>query len=169
MNKALAALLMVLMASCSAPETPQQGNTVTALNKSEYAGRWVVINYWAKWCKPCIKEIPELNALDKKYKQVAVLGVNYDGNEDDELQTQIIALEIEFPTLLEDPSSALGISLPSVLPTTLILNPDGSLVATLVGPQTLESLALATGQIGMPATESTSGDALDREPQSHQP
>ena len=67
MNKALAALLMVLMASCSAPETPQQGNTVTALNKSEYAGRWVVINYWAKWCKPCIKEIPELNALDQKY------------------------------------------------------------------------------------------------------
>jgi thiol-disulfide isomerase/thioredoxin len=169
MNKALAALLMVLMASCSAPDTPQHGNTVTALNKSKYAGRWVVINYWAKWCKPCIKEIPELNALDQKYKQVAVLGVNYDGNEDDELQTQIIALEIEFPTLLEDPSSALGISLPSVLPTTLILNPDGNLVATLVGPQTLESLALATGQIGMPATESNSGDPLDRELQSHQP
>ena len=104
-----------------------------------------MINYWAKWCKPCIEEIPELNALDERYAQVAVLGVNYDGAVDQELQQQLDALGVAFPTLLAEPSAQLGTHLPSVLPTTLVLDPQGNLVGTLVGPQTLESLALAMG------------------------
>ncbi len=169
MKKTLVALLLVLVGGCGAPETPQNNNTVGSFERNIYEGRWVVINYWAKWCKPCIKEIPELNALDRKYTQVVVLGVNYDGNKGDELQTQIVNLGIEFPTLLEDPSPALGIALPSVLPTTIILNPNGMLVATLIGPQTLESLALATGQIGMPNAEPTSSDLSERASQDRQP
>ncbi|MEP5568557.1 MAG: TlpA disulfide reductase family protein [Halioglobus sp.] len=162
MKKILVALLMAVVASCAAPESPSK-NTVKALHKAAHEGRWVVINYWAQWCKPCIKEIPELNALDRKYEQVAVLGVNYDGKTGEQLQTQITALKIDFPTLLEDPSGVLGVALPQVLPTTLILNPDGQLVATLVGPQTLESLALATGQVGMPSDGPGTGDPLEQE------
>ena len=56
----------------------QSGDSPTA-SLEELRGQWVVINYWAQWCKPCIEEIPELNALDQKYEQVTVLGVNYDG------------------------------------------------------------------------------------------
>lgn len=162
MNKFLLTILLVLMAGCSAPEQPQSDGTIDALDKNTYEGRWVVVNYWAKWCKPCIKEIPELNALDSKYEQVAVLGVNYDGASGQELQSQITTLGIEFPILLQDPSAALGVTLPSVLPTTLILNPDGQLVATLVGPQSLESLALATGQMGMPDAGPSSDELLER-------
>ncbi|MEH6585595.1 MAG: TlpA disulfide reductase family protein [Halioglobus sp.] len=162
MNKILLAMLLALVAGCNAPEQPQRDGTIVALDKNAYEGRWVVVNYWAKWCKPCIKEIPELNALDSKYKQVAVLGVNYDGASGDELQTQITTLGIDFPILLQDPSASLGLALPSVLPTTLILNPDGQLVATLVGPQSLESLALATGQMGMPDAGPSSEELLER-------
>ena len=168
MKKALVVLLMVIVAGCTAPESPSQ-NTVNALDKTAHEGRWVVINYWAEWCKPCIKEIPELNALDRKYKQVAVLGVNYDGKTGEQLQTQITALKIDFPTLLQEPSEVLGVQLPSVLPTTLILNPDGQLVATLVGPQTLESLALATGQVGMPDAGPATSDLLEQEAQDQRP
>ena len=75
MNKILLAVLLALVAGCNAPEPPQRDGTIVALDKKAYQGRWVVVNYWAKWCKPCIKEIPELNALDSKYEQVAVLGV----------------------------------------------------------------------------------------------
>lgn len=169
MKKTLAALLLALIAGCSASEAPQYSNTVEHLDVGAYEGRWVVINYWAKWCKPCIKEIPELNALDQKYQQIAVLGVNYDGNTGDELQALTADLGIAFPTLLEEPSSALGIALPQVLPTTLILNPDGKLTATLVGPQTLESLALATGQVGMPNSESSNNDLLESQSKENQP
>ena len=51
-------------------------------------GQWVVINYWAQWCKPCIEEIPYLNTLDRDYAQVTVLGVNYDGASGADLEQQ---------------------------------------------------------------------------------
>lgn len=135
------------------------GNTETpaALSLADYQGRWLVINYWAEWCKPCIKEIPELNALDAKYPQVAVLGVNFDGVTGDALQAQVDKLGIAFPVLEQNPSGGLGIQLPAVLPATFVFDPDGKLVHSLVGPQTLESLALATGQVGI-VDEETEGD-----------
>ncbi len=112
----------------------------------ELRGQWVVINYWAQWCKPCIEEIPQLNALDAQYAQVTVLGVNYDGASGAELEQQRQKLGVAFASLEADPAAQLGTPRPVVLPTTLILDPAGQLVATLVGPQTLESLAQATGQ-----------------------
>lgn len=110
-------------------------------------GQWVVINYWAQWCKPCLQEIPELNALDRQYDQVTVLGVNYDGATGAALRQQRQQLGIEFGALEQDPAPQLGTSRPEVLPTTLILDPQGKLVATLVGPQTEQSLAEATRQV----------------------
>ena len=140
----LALVTLVALAACSAGKDKTEG----ASNLSDYQGRWLVINYWAEWCKPCIKEIPELNALEAKYPQVAVLGVNFDGVTGDALQKQMDALGIAFPVLEQDPAGVLGVALPAVLPATFILDPDGQLVHNLVGPQTLESLALATGQVG---------------------
>ena len=113
---------------------------------SDFKGQWIVINYWAKWCKPCLKEIPELNEFDRKFDNVTVLGVNYDGATGDDLSQQIRDFSIEFPVLSNDPATQLGTRRPSVLPTTLILNPQGELTATLVGPQTVLSLARATDQ-----------------------
>lgn len=106
-------------------------------------GSWVVVNYWAEWCKPCIKEVPELNALHTR-DDVTVLGVNFDGEEGDALAAQIEKLAIAFPTLPEDPATPLGIDRPAVLPTSLVISPEGDLIATLVGPQTLETLLAAT-------------------------
>ena len=110
-------------------------------------GQWVVINYWAEWCKPCITEIPELNALDRDYDKVTVLGVNYDGVAGAQLEQQRQQLGIEFAILKQDPAAQLEIPRPVVLPTTIVLDPAGAVAATLVGPQTEESLAAATQQL----------------------
>ncbi len=109
-------------------------------------GQWVVVNYWAQWCAPCIKEIPELNRLDQDYDRVTVVGVNYDGTTGEELELQRQKLGVTFASLAADPAEQLGITRPVVLPTTLILDPTGRVVATLVGPQTLSSLVQATQQ-----------------------
>jgi thiol-disulfide isomerase/thioredoxin len=129
----------------------QPGNNAQAPRLQDLHGQWVVINYWAPWCKPCIEEIPELNALDKAYSNVTVLGVNYDGVTGSELEQQRRELDVQFASLEIDPSQALGVPRPMVLPTTFIVNPQGELTATLIGPQTLETLAQATDQV--PATE----------------
>ena len=102
------------------------------------SSQWNVINYWAIWCKPCREEIPELNQLNQ-VENVVVLGVNFDGKVGEALISDAVDLGIAFD-IIDDPASNLNISRPSVLPTTLVLSPEGTLVATLVGPQTAESI-----------------------------
>ena len=77
---------------------------------------------------------------------MTVLGVNYDGVSGEELERQQQKLGVAFASLEADPAAQLGTPRPVVLPTTLVLNPDGEIVTTLIGPQTLESLVQATGQ-----------------------
>ena len=67
-------LLPLLLLGCT--EAPKD---VPPSAIEQLRGRWVIINYWAKWCHPCIREIPELNSSIRYYDQVSVLGVNYDG------------------------------------------------------------------------------------------
>jgi thiol-disulfide isomerase/thioredoxin len=133
--------VMLLLLACADKEA-----AVPASRLEELRGQWVVINYWAQWCQPCIVEIPQLNALDAQYPQVTVLGVNYDGASGVELEQQRQKLGVTFASLAADPAAQLGTPRPVVLPTTLVLDPAGQLVATLIGPQSLESLALATKQ-----------------------
>lgn len=145
MKHAAVLIFALFLSACSAPDQGS-GNTLERLDPTQYKGRWLVINYWAKWCKPCIKEIPELNALNEQYPQVAVLGVNYDGATGEDLQSQMEQFGMAFPVILDDPATLFGLTKPSVLPTTLVLNPEGVLVHNIAGPQTLESLALLTEQ-----------------------
>jgi len=112
------------------------------------SGRWKVVNFWAIWCKPCREEIPELRRLDER-EDVSVLGVNFDGKQGNDLATDVASLGITFQNI-EDPSEVLGVPRPTVLPTTLVITPSGELVATLIGPQTIESLEAVIRQSGPP-------------------
>ena len=145
MKSWLLGALLILATGCGQTLSPaaDTARTIEALR-----GQWVVINYWAKWCKPCLKEIPELNELNSSYDSVTVLGVNYDGATGAELAEQTQQFGVEFVSLDDDPAALLQIPRPVVLPTTIILNPAGAVVQTLVGPQTLESLTLATVDSG---------------------
>ena len=105
-------------------------------------GTWRVINYWALWCSPCREEIPVLNALDAQ-AEITVLGVNFDSKEGAELEDHRRQLGIEFAPAPVNPSEIFGTPKPQVLPTTLLVNPQGVLVETLIGPQTEASILAA--------------------------
>ncbi len=113
-------------------------NKPASLN--DLKGQWVVVNYWAEWCKPCIKEIPELNALNSQHGDITVVGVNFDGVVGEALAEQEDRLGVGFQTLSYDPSTELGIERPKALPTTVILKPSGERLDVLIGPQTEASL-----------------------------
>jgi len=132
--------LLCSLGACSDPEfTDAQGNR---FGWEDFEGRWLIINYWAQWCKPCAEEIPELNELYRqgKNQQISVLGINFDRPDLEELRRQADALEIAFPVLYEDPDQQLAYLRPDVLPTTYIFNQAGELVHKLVGPQTRASI-----------------------------
>jgi len=143
MKYALYMTLALCLAACGERDTSPADDGLTDLQ-----GEWILVNYWAQWCRPCIQEIPELNAFDKRHSDVSVVGVNFDGASGEDLKEQERRLGVAFPTLQTDPAAELGITRPAVLPTTLLVNPKGEVAATLVGPQTEESLqeALATAR-----------------------
>jgi thiol-disulfide isomerase/thioredoxin len=109
---------------------------------SSLVGRWQVINYWATWCGPCITEIPELNELaEDRADSLVVLGVDFDAPAAPAVaRASIEKMVIDFPVLASDPSARWGLSMPEVLPTTVLINPKGELHQILVGPQTKTSI-----------------------------
>ena len=109
---------------------------------SDLRGNWVLINYWADWCRPCREEIPELNVLHqrKEGEPMFVLGVNFDYLEGAELTDLIDEMGIEFPVLVDDPQVIVGYAAAQVLPMTVIISPQGEVHKVLVGPQTAESI-----------------------------
>lgn len=132
----------VLTACKPAPDAVDSSGKPISL--SEYKGKWVVVNYWANWCGPCQKELPELDQLAQaKTGQVVVLGVNFDGQTNHEIQIFKDSLDLHFSLLREFPREKWGIKDVSVLPTTFLISPEGKLVATLQGPQTQASLLKA--------------------------
>ncbi|MBA2657260.1 MAG: TlpA family protein disulfide reductase [Tatlockia sp.] len=111
------------------------------INFESLQGKWVFINYWASWCQPCIDEIMELNHFYAKNKdQVALFGVNYDLLS---LPSQIALIKkfkINYPSLQQDPAQILGLGDIVGVPATFVFNPQGKLITTLYGGQTIESL-----------------------------
>ena len=112
---------------------------------SELRGHWLLINYWAEWCAPCRDEIPELNELHEMRQGhgVEVFGVNYDEVRGEKLVELMQEMDIRFPVLIEDPRARWGYEQPAVLPTTIVIGPNGGLHSQLHGPQTLEALLSA--------------------------
>ena len=100
-------------------------------------GKWIIFNYWADWCPPCIKEIPELNNLDKNFsKDLKVFLINFDLLEGEELKQQLERFNVSVDSLLSDPSEIFKWVVPENLPVTFIVNKEGELEHTLIGPQT---------------------------------
>lgn len=128
-------LLPLLLSGCG--DTKLKSLNGDDLSWDSMRGEWVFINYWAIWCAPCRKEIPELNA----FTQGRVLGVNYDDPNPETLQAHTSELNIEFTQLRADPSLPLGFERPAVLPATYVFDPNGVYRGVMMGPQTQASLS----------------------------
>ncbi len=138
--------MFLTFAACSQQQwVDHQGSPVRA---ADLEGRWIVVNYWAEWCAPCRKELPELNSLAVASDEVVVLGIHFDGYQGEELRVLSEEMDIRFSVVGHDFAEAYGLALPQILPTTYIIDPQGKLVHTLQGPQTEQELLglLHTGE-----------------------
>ena len=131
--------LILILSSCSEPDYRLVDGSSGKLD--DFLGRWLIVNYWADWCPPCIKEMPELeNFYNDNEDRALVLTYNFDRLEGEELQSQIIRFGVNVPSILTDPGILFGWEAPPSLPATYIIDPEGILIHTLIGPQTQESL-----------------------------
>ena len=146
MNRCFLIIACVLLTSCERPVFDVVGGS--GFSESDLKDQWLVVNYWATWCGPCITEIPEFNEIHHdRAAGLLVLGVNFDAPVETSVQLADLAkMNIEFPVLIQDPSSRFGFDVPSVLPTTVIVRPDGTIAAQLVGPQTKATVLAVVGK-----------------------
>lgn len=108
---------------------------------ADHRGEWVVVNYWATWCAPCRKEMPELSALHEERGDVTVLGLAYEEVEEAEFEAFLQDFPVSYPILKVDvyqPPEPFGA--PKVLPTTIILDPQGRAVKSFLGPVTRQDI-----------------------------
>jgi len=126
----------------------------TVLTLDGFKGRGVILNFWATWCVPCVREMPELDMLKKDLASegIDVLTVSMDRGGHPAIKAFFERYYIKNLTPLHDPKSkaarALGVQ---GLPTTLLIDPDGREVARIVGVlkyDTPESIAYFKRCIG---------------------
>ena len=145
--------VVLILSACGQTEPFGTDQHSVQVPESLLAKKWLVINYWAVWCAPCRKEIPELNKLHHELhaQDVRVLGVNYDQLQGDELLVDSQQLGIAFPVLSTDPAERFKLPATQGLPATYIVNPQGELVIQLHGEQTEQSILEALSSAGWSA------------------
>lgn len=133
----LALLLLATHVAAAAPSWRLPDLSGERIGPADFAGQWVVINYWATWCKPCREEMPELNALAASQERLVVLGVAWEDATVEDLQAFMKMVPVEYPVLRVDPfDPPADIEAPRALPVTVVYGPGGDEVKRFHGPVT---------------------------------
>ena len=122
-----------------------QKNDIEVFNGSNTSmdnlrGQWIVVNYWADWCAPCIKEIPELVEFAHENSDILVYAYNFDELDSEDLAPVAKKFKVDIPSLISHPREIWGIETPPAVPATFFIDPNGVLVKSFFRPQTKDSL-----------------------------
>ncbi len=103
---------------------------------SDYRGKWVVVNFWATWCTPCLSEIPELIRFERDNPHRVLLGVDFEQIDEHQLRQFVAKNGIDYPVLLVGKTRLDPFEPLMGLPSTALVNPQGEIVAFQTGPVT---------------------------------
>jgi cytochrome c-type biogenesis protein len=108
------------------PDVKYVDTTGKAYTAQQLAGKVVVVNFWATWCHPCQKEIPDLSKLYEKYKKdVVMLGVLTDSPTDNDLLNFQSDYAMSYPVVRASSDIMQSFSYPQALPTTFVFDKGG--------------------------------------------
>ncbi|MDS4030900.1 MAG: TlpA disulfide reductase family protein [Candidatus Contendobacter sp.] len=100
---------------------------------ADFHGQWVIVNFWASWCAPCLLEMPELESFHQtQHDRAVVIGVNFEDLALGEIRSFVKRLGVTFPIVLSAGQPMPGFPLKG-LPTTFLISPSGTLAHTHLG------------------------------------
>ncbi len=119
---------------------------------ADQRGKWTVVNFWATWCGPCLKEMPELSALDAMREHVVVVGLAYEDTTVEAMRGFLEKYPVVYPiALLDIYDPPRDFETPGGLPMTVLIGPDGKVAKTITGPVTAHDLEAAIAAAGGPS------------------
>ncbi len=125
-----------------APETAGATLGGEAFSIDDHRGQWVIVNFFASWCVPCIEEHPELIAFDEAHRaagDAVLVSVTFD-NEADDARRFFAERGGDWP-VIDDPENSIGVAYGvAQVPETFVVAPDGTVVQRLVGGVTAAQL-----------------------------
>jgi len=145
----LAAATAALLLACAVDAAPAEfeltGLDGTQHRLSEQRGKWVMINFWATWCPPCIHEMPELEAFYQAHNngEATVWGVTFEDTPAELIREFVGDLNVSYPIMGLGRAPITPFGTVRVLPTTFVINPAGEFVRRFEGPVTAAGLEAA--------------------------
>lgn len=126
---------------------------------ASHRGQWVVVNFWATWCAPCLKEIPDLNALDAKREDLIVIGLAYEEITPEAMRAFYgEKVKPEYPVAIVDVySPPADFDTPRGLPFTVLVAPDGSVGHKFLGPVTGAEIEAKISEVSAASTSAGEG------------
>ncbi len=143
MRKSLLLLIAAALVACPAFAFDLRDTAGHEHRLDDYRGKWVVVNFWATWCVPCIQEIPEIAAFHRERPQVAVIGVAIDVED-------AAKVGHDYPLVLGTEPVEKQMGTPAALPQTRIYDPKGNVVYDRVGRVNRKFLEETTRAAGKP-------------------
>lgn len=118
---------------------------------ADYRGKWVLVNFWATWCPPCLEEMPDLQTLHETRKDLVVIGIAMDWRDPEYVKKFADDLLVTFPIVLGNSRIAAQIGQVRGLPTTYLYDPEGRLAAYNVGALTRQEVESYIAKKSAPA------------------
>jgi thiol-disulfide isomerase/thioredoxin len=152
-----------------APRPEQPGLQVATIDGGQYdiaehRGKWVVVNFWATWCSPCLKEMPELSALHTMREHITVVGLAYEEIDVPSMQSFLSEHPVAYPIAIIDVyAPPADFETPRGLPMTYLIAPDGKVARQFLGPVTAKEIETAIESNGGPKLDALPGAGPEKD------
>ncbi len=138
-------LILLLTFFCSASyavDMELKGLKGKISNLSDFQGKWVLVNFWATWCPPCLEEMPELQSFHDNHeeKDAIVIGLNTEVISPEKVSQFLDDYFITYPNFIAGPVSRTVLGEVPALPTSFLISPEGKVEARQVGMLTREMI-----------------------------
>ena len=145
MRKQLCRLFLVVTLCLAALAPAVESFTLTdtdgrSHSLAAYRGKWLIVNFWATWCSPCLEEIPDLVAIKESRKDIEVIGIAMEFQDAQQVVQFADGMFVNYPIVLGDRVISRSIGQVDGLPTTFIYDPQGKLAERHVGKITRKQI-----------------------------